>query len=135
MRGLCLSFPENSERLSHDHPTSLIRGKKTFVMYTDHEYPALWCVAPEGAQTCSSARRRSTTSSLRTSATAADWASASTGGIEWGELAAIVEDAQLEIAPKQLAEQALGGSGEPTPGERPRSPRLVVSDRFAGDAA
>jgi hypothetical protein len=54
VRGICLAFPETSERLSHGAPTFFIRGKKTFVMYVDDHHGdgrlALWCAAPDGVQ-------------------------------------------------------------------------------------
>lgn len=108
VRKLCLSFPETSERLSHDHPTFFIRGQKTFVMYLDHEHPAIWCAAPEGAQDM-----------LVGAAPENYFVPPYVGhrgwlgvrldrGIAWDEVAGLIEDAYLEIAPKKLVEQALG---------------------------
>ena len=45
-------------------------------------------------------------SSRRTSATAAGSASGSIAGVDWNELAGIVEDAYAEIAPAKLVEAA-----------------------------
>ena len=53
LRALCLALPETTERLSHGEPTWFVRGKKTFVMFTDHHHDdrtGFWCAAPEGAQ-------------------------------------------------------------------------------------
>ncbi len=53
VRALCLSLPEVTERPSHGAPTWFV-GKKTFVTYHDDHHGdgrlALWCAAPEGAQ-------------------------------------------------------------------------------------
>jgi hypothetical protein len=55
IRGVCLALPEVEERLSHGAPTFFVRGKKTFATvwgegHHDHEFPHLWCAAPEGVQ-------------------------------------------------------------------------------------
>lgn len=54
VREICLSLPEASERESHGSPAFF--ASKQFVMlwphgHHDHEFPHLWCAAPEGAQT------------------------------------------------------------------------------------
>ena len=54
VRTICLALPETTERLSHGAPTWFVRGKKTFVTYTDDHHGdgriALWCAAPAGVQ-------------------------------------------------------------------------------------
>jgi hypothetical protein len=53
LRQICLALPETSERLSHGEPTWFVRGKKTFVMYSDHHHGGplgFWCAAPAGVQ-------------------------------------------------------------------------------------
>ncbi|WP_328392956.1 MmcQ/YjbR family DNA-binding protein [Nocardia sp. NBC_00416] len=53
LRELCTALPETSERLSHGEPTWFVRGKKTFVTYSDHHHDdrlGFWCAAPPGAQ-------------------------------------------------------------------------------------
>src|SRR5881275_2223548 len=53
LRRLCLALPEVTERLSHGEPTWFVRGKKTFVMFSDHHHDdrlAFVCAAPDGAQ-------------------------------------------------------------------------------------
>ncbi|HEX2179659.1 MAG TPA: MmcQ/YjbR family DNA-binding protein [Actinomycetota bacterium] len=53
LRGICMSLPEATERLSHGEPTWFVAGKKTFVTYADHHHDdrlAFWCPAPEGVQ-------------------------------------------------------------------------------------
>jgi hypothetical protein len=53
IRKICLALPETSERLSHGAPTFFVR-KKTFVMVlNDHHGDgrfAIWCAAGEGMQ-------------------------------------------------------------------------------------
>ena len=53
IRKICLALPETSERLSHGAPTFFVR-KKTFVMVlNDHHGDgrfAIWCAAAEGMQ-------------------------------------------------------------------------------------
>jgi hypothetical protein len=112
VRELCLSFPETSERLSHGHPAFFVRDKKTFVMYLDHHHDdgrlAIWCAAPEGAQDM-----------LVGAAPENYFVPPYVGhrgwlgvrldcGIDWNEVAGVIEDAYLEVAPKKLVEQALG---------------------------
>jgi hypothetical protein len=55
IRRACLTLPEVEERLSHGAPTFFVRGKKTFATvwthgHHDHDFPHLWCAAPEGVQ-------------------------------------------------------------------------------------
>jgi hypothetical protein len=53
LRGLCLAYPEVTERISHGTPSWFVRGKKTFVSYVGTHHGsrlAFWCAAPEGAQ-------------------------------------------------------------------------------------
>jgi hypothetical protein len=53
LRRLCLALPETTERISHGEPTWFVRGKKTFVTFSDHHHDdrlAFWCAAPDGAQ-------------------------------------------------------------------------------------
>jgi hypothetical protein len=55
VRTICLAFPAVTERLSHGTPTFFVRDKKSFVYawvagHHDHEFPHLWCAAPDGAQ-------------------------------------------------------------------------------------
>ena len=54
IRGVCLTLPETSERLSHGAPTFFVRDKRAFLMVlTDHHGDgrfAIWCAAGEGVQ-------------------------------------------------------------------------------------
>jgi hypothetical protein len=54
IRAICLALPETTERLSHGAPTFFVRGKKSFAMVlTDHHGDrrfAIWCAAADGMQ-------------------------------------------------------------------------------------
>jgi hypothetical protein len=111
IRQLCLSLPETSERPSHGQPTFFIRDKKSFVMYLDNHHGdgrlAIWAAAPEGMQDM-----------LVNAAPEHYFVPPYVGhrgwigvrldkGIDWNEVAGVVEDAYLTVAPKKLVEQAL----------------------------
>ena len=53
VRAICLALPGVTEKLSHGSP-AFFAGKQ-FVMlwprgHHDHQFPHLWCAAPEGAR-------------------------------------------------------------------------------------
>ena len=110
IRELCLALPETSERLSHGHPTFFVREKRAFLMVLDNFHGdgrfALWCAAEEGVQEM---------------LVEADpgrffrppyvghrgWLGVRLDrGIHWDELAGIVEDAYVEVAPAKLVATA-----------------------------
>lgn len=110
VRELCLALPEVSERLSHGAPTFFVRGKRAFLMvlndhHGDGRY-AIWCAAEPGAQ------------ALLVEADPErffvppyvghrGWLGFRLDrGLDWNELAGIVEDAYAEVAPAQLVEAA-----------------------------
>jgi len=106
IRQLCLALPETSERLSHGAPTFFVRGKRAFLMVlTDHHGDgrfAIWCAAPEGMQ------------KMLVEADPGKffvppyvghrgWLGVRLDrGVDWDELAGIVEDAFAAVAPKSL---------------------------------
>jgi hypothetical protein len=110
IREICLALPETSERLSHGAPTFFIREKRAFLMVlTNHHGDgrfAIWCAAPGGMQ--------------KMLVDADDerffvppyvghrgWLGARLDrGIDWDELAGIVEDAYAQVAPAKLVEAA-----------------------------
>jgi hypothetical protein len=114
IRATCLALPETSERLSHGAPTFFVRDKKAFVMVlTDHHGDgrfAIWCAAPDGLQ------------KLLVDADPErffvppyvghrGWLGLRLDrGIEWDEVAGILEDAYAEVAPAKLVEAARAGS-------------------------
>jgi hypothetical protein len=110
LRGLCLALPEVSERLSHGAPTFFVRGKRAFLMVlTNHHGDgrfAIWCAAEPGTQ------------SLLVEADPErffvppyvghrGWLGFRLDrGLDWNELAGIVEDAYAGVAPAWLVEAA-----------------------------
>ena len=116
IRELCLALPETTERPSHGAPTFFVRGKRPFVMVlTDHHGDgrfAIWCAAPEG---------------LQGMLVEADperffvppyvghrgWLGVRLDrGLDWDELAGIVEDGYADVAPPKLLEAARGRAGK-----------------------
>jgi hypothetical protein len=112
IREICLGLPETNERPSHGRPAFFIRDKKTFVMYMENhhgdERRALWCAAPEGAQAM-----------LLSAAPETYFRPPYVGHRGWvgihldrgvpdDEVAGVIEDAYLTVAPKSLARSILG---------------------------
>jgi len=108
VRELCLALPETSERPSHGAPSFFIRDKRCFVMYHDNHHDdgrlALWCAAPEGMQ-----------HALVDAAPEHYFVPPYVGHrgwlgvrldrhLDWEEIAGVIEDAWLTIAPKRLAD-------------------------------
>jgi hypothetical protein len=110
LREVCLGLPETSERLSHGAPTFFIRGKRAFVMaMTDHHGDgrfALWCAAPEGLQKTlveADPERFFVPSYVGHRG----WLGVRLDrGLGWDEIAGIVEDAYVEVAPAKLVARA-----------------------------
>jgi hypothetical protein len=110
LRELCLALPEVSERLSHGAPTFFVGGKRAFLMVlTNHHGDgrfAIWCAAEPGTQ------------SLLVEADPErffvppyvghrGWLGFRLDrGLDWNELAGIVEDAYAEVAPARLVDAA-----------------------------
>jgi hypothetical protein len=110
IREICLGLPETSERLSHGAPTFFVRGKRAFVMVLSNHHGdgrfAIWCAAPDGMQKL-----------LVDSDPERFFVPAYVGhrgwlgvrldrGLDWEELAGIVEDAYAEVAPPKLVDAA-----------------------------
>jgi hypothetical protein len=108
IRRLCLALPETSERPSHGAPTWFIREKRPFVMYLDDHHGdgrlAIWAAAPPGMQAM-----------LVDGAPDGYFVPPYVGhngwvgvhldhGLDWEEIAGVVEDAWLTRAPKRLAD-------------------------------
>jgi hypothetical protein len=110
IREICLALPETSERLSHGAPTFFIREKRAFLMVlTNHHGDgrfAIWCAAPEGMQKMlvdADGERFFVPPYVGHRG----WLGARLDrGIDWDELAGIVEDAYAEVAPAKLVEAA-----------------------------
>ena len=108
LRTICLALPETSERLSHGAPSFFVREKRCFVMLLDDHHGdgifGIWCAAPPGNQEL---------------LVAADperffrppyvghrgWLGVRLDdGVDWDEVAGIVEDAYATVAPAKLLE-------------------------------
>jgi hypothetical protein len=110
IRELCLALPETSERLSHGQPTFFVRDKRSFLMVLDNHHGdgrfAIWCAAEAGAQELlveADPERffRPPYVGHR------GWLGVRLDrGLNWDELAGIVEDAYAEVAPPKLLEEA-----------------------------
>jgi hypothetical protein len=111
IRALCLALPETSERASHGSPTFFIAGKHSFVTFQDDHHGdgrlAIWAAAPPEMQRV-----------LVDGAPEHYFVPPYVGhrgwigvrldrGLDWDEIAGVVEDAWLTRAPKRLVD-ALG---------------------------
>jgi hypothetical protein len=109
IREVCLALPETSERPSHGAPTFFVRGKRAFVMVlTNHHGDgrfAIWCAAGDGLQQL-----------LVEADPERFFVPPYVGHRGWlgfrldreldpDELAGILEDAYVEVAPKALVKQ------------------------------
>ena len=110
MREICLGLPETSERLSHGAPTFFVRGKRAFVMVLSNHHGdgrfAIWCAAPDGMQTLL-VEAEPERFFVPPYVGHRGWLGVRLDrGLDWGELAGIVEDAYAEVAPPKLVEAA-----------------------------
>jgi hypothetical protein len=116
LRGICLALPETSERPSHGAPSFFVREKKCFLMLLDDHHAdgrfAIWCAAPPGNQEL-----------LVTAGPERFFRPPYVGhrgwlgvllndGVDWDELAGILEDAFCEVAPKRLVDELRSGLEE-----------------------
>jgi hypothetical protein len=108
LRGICLSFPEATERLSHGEPTWFVGDKKVFVTYADHHHDdrvGFWCAAPPGVQEAKIASApdrffRPPYVGHR------GWLGVYLDvPVDWAEVEELVEDAYRMIAPKRLLDR------------------------------
>lgn len=106
LRGVCLTLPESTERLSHGAPSFFVRDKKCFLMVLEDHHGdgrfAIWCATPPGHQ------------QLLVGADPEKffvppyvghrgWLGVRLNdGIDWEELTGVVEDAYCEVAPRKL---------------------------------
>ena len=110
IRTICAALPETSERLSHGNPAFFIREKRSFAMVLDDHHGdgrfAIWCAAAPGTQ------------ELLVDADPEKffrppyvghrgWIGVRLDrGLDWDEIAGILEDAYAEVAPPALLERA-----------------------------
>ena len=111
LREVCIGLPEVEERLSHGAPTFFVRGKRPFlIVLTDHHGDgrfAVWCAAGDGIQqmlVVADPERFFVPPYVGHRG----WLGVRLDrGLDWEELAGIVEDAYAEIAPARLVEAAV----------------------------
>ena len=114
LRELCLAQPETSERPSHGAPTFFVRGKRSFLMVvTNHHRDgrfAIWCAAPDGVQAML-VEADPERFFVPPYVGHRGWLGVRLDrGLDWNELAEIVEDAYAEIAPAKLVDAARRGA-------------------------
>ena len=110
IRELCLALPETSERLSHGQPTFFVRDKRSFLMVLDNHHGdgrfSIWCAAEDGAQEL--LMEADPERFFRPPYVGhRGWLGVRLDrGLNWDELAGIVEDAYAEVAPPKLLAEA-----------------------------
>ncbi len=127
VRAICYGFPGAEEKLSHGAPSFHVRGKM-FLNFVDNHHAdgrlAVWCK-------CSPARRDPLVAALPDRyfvppyVGVRGWLGARLDKAEtdWVELAILIEEGWLGVAPPKLAR----GEG-PAPGPRPPPPTRLVTD-------
>jgi hypothetical protein len=112
LRKLCLALPETSERPSHGAPSFFVRDKKCFLMLLDDHHGdgifGIWCAAPPGNQEL--LIRANPERFFRPPYVGhRGWLGVRFNeGVDWDELAGVVEDAFATVAPKRLLDAARG---------------------------
>jgi hypothetical protein len=107
VRSFALALPETSERLSHGSPTFFIRGKKTFVSLLDDHHGdgrlAIWCAAAPGVQ--AQLVEQEPERFFRPPYVGhRGWLGVRLDvDVDWDEVAGIIREAFLTVAPKTLA--------------------------------
>lgn len=117
VRALCLALPETNERPSHGAPCFFIRDRRAFVMYLDNHHDdgrlALWCAAAEGMQGML-VEHAPDHYFVPPYVGHRGWLGVHLDrGIDDGELAGVIEDAWLAVAPARLVASAgLAGAAD-----------------------
>ena len=113
VRRIVLALPEVNERLSHGAPCFFIRDRQAVSYYHDDRHGdgriSLWCPAPPGVQEelVSAEPERFFKPPMSAKGTFSRWLEVflDTSGenkVDWDEIAAILEDAFRNVAPKKL---------------------------------
>jgi hypothetical protein len=110
IRRICLGLPESSERLSHGAPTFFVRDKRAFVMVlTNHHGDgrfAIWCAAADGVQAML-VEADPERFFVPPYVGHRGWLGVRLDrGVDWDDLAGILEDAYADVAPAKLVEAA-----------------------------
>ena len=106
VRAIALALPETNERLSHGMPTFFIRDKKTFVNFAAHHHGdahvALWLAAPPGTQ-AQLVEQEPDRFFVPPYVGPRGWLGLRLDvDVDWDEVAAVIEDAYRQVAPKTL---------------------------------
>jgi hypothetical protein len=113
VRRIALALPEVSERLSHGEPCFFVRDKRPVCYYHDDHNGdgriSLWCPAPPGAQDALVSTEPERYFKPPTSAKGifSGWLGvfldmSGKNKVDWDEIAAILDDAYRNVAPKKL---------------------------------
>lgn len=113
VRRIALALPEVSERTSHGEPCFFVRDKRPLCYFhDDHNGDArisLWCPAPPGVQDemVNAEPGRFFAPPTSASGVFSGWLGVYLDGAppnqpDWNEIAAIVEDAYRQVAPRTL---------------------------------
>ena len=116
VRKIALALPEVNERLSHGEPCFFVRDKRPVCYFHDDHHGdgrvSLWCPSPLGVQEelVSTEPVRFFKPPMSASGVFSGWLGVflDTSGenkVDWGEIAAILEDAYRNVAPKGLIAQ------------------------------
>jgi hypothetical protein len=113
VRRIALALPEVNERTSHGEPCFFIRDKRPLCYFHDDHNGdgrvALWCPAPPGVQEemVSAEPVRFFAPPASASGVFSGWLgvyldTAAPNKTNWREIAAIIEDAYRQVAPREL---------------------------------
>lgn len=106
IRALCLALPGAYEKIGHNRPVFHVQRGKSFVMFMDNHHNdgrlAIWCNASEGAQDVL-VHSRPERFFVPPYVGHRGWIGMRLeGDVDWGEVAAVIEDAWRTAAPKRL---------------------------------
>jgi len=106
IRAICLALPETSERLSHGAPSFFVRERRCFLMVLDDHHGdgrfAILCAAPPGDQRLL-VEADPEKFFVPPYVGHRGWLGVRLDrGVDWDELAGIVEDAFATVAPRSL---------------------------------
>jgi hypothetical protein len=135
IRKISLSYPETSERLSHGSPTFFIRGKRAFVMSLDNHHGdgrlALWCAARADIQRML-VKAKPEQYFVPPYVGYLGWVGVRLDrNLSWEEIAGVIEDAYLTVAPKKLIQADLIATRRGRRAGRPDRPRPAAVRRLA----
>lgn len=113
VRGIALGLPGVTERVSHGAPCFFVGDRRPVCYFHDHHggdnRVTIWCLAPPGAaeELAVADPGRFFRPQASSRGIFADWLGVvldppPRGGVDWGEVAAVLEEAFRMIAPRRL---------------------------------